>query len=69
MERRALHVQLFTRSLFRIPALLATLAGASALHATSVVDGFNVVTLGSFTSSNSDLQGTLVVGQNLTLSG
>lgn len=62
-------MQLFTRSLFRISALAATFAGASALYATSVVTGFKVVTLGSFTSSNSDLGGTLAVGQNLTLSG
>lgn len=62
-------MQLFSRSLFRVSALAATLVGASALHATSLVNGFNVVTLGNFTSSNSDLQGTLAVGQNLTLSG
>ena len=62
-------MQLFSRSLFRISALAATLAGAPALHATSVVNGFNVVTLGNFASSNSDLQRTLAMGQNLTLSG
>lgn len=49
-------------------AVVAFIFGsAGVLRASSLVDGFNVVTFGNFTSQNSDLQGTLAVGGNLTL--
>lgn len=44
-----------------------TSIGCSGLNASGLVDGFNVVTLGKFSSQNGDLQGTLAVGGNLVL--
>jgi len=52
----------------RVFFLAAIFLGSSCvLPASSLVTGFNVVSLGDFNSSNSDLQGTLAVRGNLTL--
>lgn len=58
-------MRLINRCLILFPALISI--GCSALNASGLVDGFNVVTLGNFSSQNGDLQGTLAVGGNLSL--
>jgi len=57
------------RSIQLLACTILVSGTAAALHATSLVDGFNVTVFNNFSSQYSDLQGTLAVGKNLTLAG
>jgi choice-of-anchor A domain-containing protein len=59
----------FLRSIPRIAGAALLVATASVLRSASLVDGFNVTVFNNFSSQYSDLQGTLAVGKNLTLTG
>ena len=52
---------------FTLGSLLTFAAGTAA--ATGLVDGFNVTVFNNFKSQYTDLQGTLAVGKNLSLTG